>query len=1111
MKKASTIIKQELTRETLSLLEKLEKNGVTRRDFIKYTAGTAALVGLSPSLLEARDRTKNKYSLSKMESRIFVFNFSHMDTPAFNFMLVAGHRIRKLKPITSKVLDRYRKKYPILNTVPDHHMTHHVRLPMPSQAVQLCYVKRKVKRKHKSKKDRSWDMAMFFYHLPVSALWKAHEIRTALGEEAPVPVKWANYDISPAIRAEFSDPVGEDMFKDTNDHATAIVASHPEAASGDPDSAAHIQIDIISTQSSTKALAEMLYDQGDTWATQTPIMDPNTGKQAVNSQTGDLQYMPQWSSTTNTYAGLAMGSSLTSIKNDTSLGVNITDVDPLEDASFDASATDPTQGAIWTLHDGAPAVDQSTSTLQGKEDEGFEYEFDNQTPGHGYSVKVLEVGKDSLGRIEIGIEAKNWFVRYLGLYVRFLYPNGDPILVKNLTFSGMVFPFPLSGVGLNGDYDMLVDILEPEFCILGMPVKSQSVEFKIPLADQASSVMVLAGGLGRGTVKYPATVDAGVIMTAIFNLSIPALFLAMAAAAGLPGLKKDLENYETLLWVLEMGAEFFMSTFKAMTYDEPEAFARMGPEIAEKLLDKGAERLDELIVENLMEGETIEEMENAIPIIGIFLAAVTAIGTIAELTETSCQVAQSPRTYASVLTFTHDIKVTVYHDPDDPAGFPAVATHYTATAIFDKGTPHTITEEMQGTAVTQPIEVTFECVPIGGEVTIFISFYSKSGWLAGNGEHRPIDNVSTEGGLLVEITIKECKVPLTSDTVYSHKEVIVLDTDGNHKWQPQTLPPDNQMPSGCNPYDGQLCALDGITISTMNAAVGYTWKAYNSAVANCRTGGVGQLSQFANISITQDPESEYIHSGCGFSGPVRMVYDLMGKKNHNFYVDPTHNHVRQIRLGGDNASFDGPNSNKAWGKFSFASDALLYHPANQLISINRAADKIEVLKLSSGSSSDDEAPYSQVYSGTGTREGLLSGPTLAALDANGTVLILETGNNRIQAFDVGANPVPKFGEGAYYVPLIDKPTAYLDLSVEYTGYMYVLSYIEISGTRKFRLDIYTPAGSFLARTHGFVAARLAVNYWRDIFALNYQLLLLPDASLPERTEPSVSQWIPSTP
>jgi len=142
----------------------------------------------------------------------------------------------------------------------------------------------------------------------------------------------------------------------------------------------------------------------------------------------------------------------------------------------------------------------------------------------------------------------------------------------------------------------------------------------------------------------------------------------------------------------------------------------------------------------------------------------------------------------------------------------------------------------------------------------------------------------------------------------------------------------------------------------------------------------------------------------------------------------------------------------------------------------------------------------------------MSGPVHAVVSADGTILVLEQENNRIQAFDIGGNPVPYFANGAYFTPLHDVPTgAYLDLAIEYAGYLYVLSYTGPSGAYVYRLDLYSPDGQWLARTNGVNAAKLAVNYWRDLFTLNYELLRLPNGTVPNRTEPSVSHWIPSTP
>jgi hypothetical protein len=169
--------------------------------------------------------------------------------------------------------------------------------------------------------------------------------------------------------------------------------------------------------------------------------------------------------------------------------------------------------------------------------------------------------------------------------------------------------------------------------------------------------------------------------------------------------------------------------------------------------------------------------------------------------------------------------------------------------------------------------------------------------------------------------------------------------------------------------------------------------------------------------------------------------------------------------------------------------------------------------LPDNSTSDDDALFAQSYAGPGTREGLVNGPVAAAITPKGALLILESENRRIQAFDVGVNPTPYFKGGNYHVPLGEETQSvmYLDMAVEYTGFIYVLSYV--LETRKHRLDIYTPEGDFLSRTTGVNAARCTVDFWRNVYTLNYEVLKLPDANqtVPSITEPSTSLWIPSVP
>jgi hypothetical protein len=91
---------------------------------------------------------------------------------------------------------------------------------------------------------------------------------------------------------------------------------------------------------------------------------------------------------------------------------------------------------------------------------------------------------------------------------------------------------------------------------------------------------------------------------------------------------------------------------------------------------------------------------------------------------------------------------------------------------------------------------------------------------------------------------------------------------------------------------------------------------------------------------------------------------------------------------------------------------------------------------------------------------------------------------------------------------------YLDVGVETKGFIYVLSY-QGAGSQQsdYHLDIYSPDGTWLSRTPenagdpGVNGARMIVDQWRNLYTLNYEAILGPN----NRTEPSVSTWIPSTP
>ncbi len=81
---------------------------------------------------------------------------------------------------------------------------------------------------------------------------------------------------------------------------------------------------------------------------------------------------------------------------------------------------------------------------------------------------------------------------------------------------------------------------------------------------------------------------------------------------------------------------------------------------------------------------------------------------------------------------------------------------------------------------------------------------------------------------------------------------------------------------------------------------------------------------------------------------------------------------------------------------------------------------------------------------------------------------------------------------------------YLDMAVEYAGYIYVLSYGVSTGI--YRLDIYKPDGAWLSQTANVNAGALSLDFWRNVYTLNYEALISRGI-----TSPSVSLWIPSVP
>ena len=246
-----------------------------------------------------------------------------------------------------------------------------------------------------------------------------------------------------------------------------------------------------------------------------------------------------------------------------------------------------------------------------------------------------------------------------------------------------------------------------------------------------------------------------------------------------------------------------------------------------------------------------------------------------------------------------------------------------------------------------------------------------------------------------------------------------------------------------------------------------------------------------------------------------------------FFLDPTGDpksgfHLRQVKpVTSPTVPFDDPSRRfdlsvgTSWGRFASLPTSLAIHSNGYVVGVDPAFDNLQILKLASAGTPDAQAPWAYIPLGPGTAPGRLGGPALVCVRPDQTILVLEAGNKRVQAFSRGGHPVQAFPtlETPFWFPLVPHTpdgtnVVYLSLGVDVAGYVYVLSQ---NGNgydpADFNLDIYTPTGQHLVYQRGLVAAGLAVDLWRNVYTLNFQQIAGPGS----RTEPSLSEYLPSTP
>lgn len=1141
-----------------------------RRQFLKQTANASLLASVGPFLAGCGGANETGGDSASQPAptakRTYYFNFANAH-PDSDFFLVAGGRHLPLAPLTKAVLNQAASTSTALQQA-GQGLTHvGVDLEL-SNNIHMCFVKG-VPRAGSSRRAGEWDLHGLFHHVPAGAVTMASQkVAQSCGRSAPDSLRSAflacskplmnsiaaardsqvplsNPEVSTLLAANTDCiPPDYDEIKDSFDLAMTLALNHPEICSFHGPTLSYVMQKFVCTDPRLLDLAISIETQGNVattssgWARLVPAIDPDTNQPRLDSK-GLQVYFVEHTTETLQLTGKLIQSVLKGVKNDPMLGA---DISGLNGATRNSALTNK----LWVTRDGtatrlsptqaAPALSLRAATgglaapvslAAAPATQAFTM---RDTSSHaGYSVENVA----GSGRT-VSFKVENWYVRFLGLHVNFLDTAGNLIAFASLP-RAIRDQFKI--VAGNDPYTRMYRLLNPQGVILGIPVPFlEEVEnYTLTLPQNAASIQLLAGGLGSGSNDHPETIGAGTLMTVLVNLAVPGIFLMMDAVNGIATFAAGAATDETVYIEALERLILLLEDLVQNSYNDPDGFKNLIIPMGFSIL-KRCPKMLRLIKAAITSGEEEAATEDLIPFgVGLALQAVMALGIAAQMAVTSAETANSPRTYVTRIDAAHDLTVTINHDPKDTAGFPATATYYVLIATCDGGTPTSSSKiPMQLTTRTAPLTYVFRGLPAGGSVTVTAHFFSANDWLAGVGSVRLLDNTLDS----TSITIEERLVPLTPTTLYGHKQKLGLDAaTGAHIWIPTKLRP-AAVAASCREAPGSLCSLVSIAVSETFGSVGYAWQSSSRDVRDFASDNSGQLNQFANVSFTDTPQSSYIHSGGGFSTPVRLAYSRVSPSlanGQNFYLDSSTGRqvVRRINLVGVQAqpNFDQPGSNMAVGRFNFPSDAFLIHPSGKLISINVALSKFEVLVPSAVPVADSLAPVAQAYSGPGQRSGLLDAPVSAAIEPNGAILVLEQNTNRIQAFDTGANPVKFFGPDSAktsFLQLKPQPgdVSYLDLAVEVVGYVYVLSYSR--GAGMYSLDIYTPQGTLLCTTPAMNAAKLSIDLFRNIYTLNFEVIApytvipatTPDGfptyrqvsqSVGSLTEPSISQWIPSTP
>ena len=1082
---------------------------LSRRDFLKNTsfAGLAATVPwLSSCGGDDNDNNNPSPPPAGRELRDLHFDFSNRpevtDIRLMALRSQADGRI--LLPHTDASRDRFRLQNPLLADLPDQNLTHYVEgVDLPADALQTLL-------SFGTQVDTGDTvLCSAQIHIPKASLNAFAERTLAVGAKPLNQSLFAQYqthhDTSVKALAQALADIND--LSTWNDVAAFLVFHHPEIMNLNANLGCEViqRIYSLPCGESDSACFPYLAELSD-----------------------DLEDLGCASTTPGGWATLVPATRQT-FEPDGSLGPEVPleqdDGTPIYRYDIDPDIVESTgnvvreilkdifddtlfEGTNWKATQGLGSIEQNAANLGAPsgEEEAVRIAAEHPAGATLHGVEMLSFELEEGIEREIEVALKNRFLRYLNAHVEYRDVADKPLNIKELF--GEQKPLDTATA-------RYIQMLKTNETIAGIPLDPEEVEFKLPLPETASSAVLRFTGLGLGA-EIPNEAATPIMFTSIVNIGIPALLLALGVGAGASVAKALItdaaeavvRNAESLA-LLVLAFEDLFELFKGIGAGGGSELLIAAGNIAIKLF---LEAVPE-IVAKLAAIAAADKVAAAVPFVGIATTVLSAIATLAELTQTVVETLTSPPLFTNKLALVQDIKLNLTPTPAG-SSFALSASHYKIEAKYSQSITRLLEGTLQGGG-TNPIEVEWKDSPVGGEVEFSVLLTNAQGCLVGQGSTGHLEN-QAEHVSHINIDIEQVALPLTSTTQYQHAFKLGM-TNGKRVWQVDSNPPATTQASLST---SGLSALSNITVQTYTANIGYSFQAAGQGISPCDGGAGGLLYSAQNMSLATDGEGDkgLQFSGCGWREPTAMVYDPQGTANapgRNFFIRPFEGHFHVLSMVPGQGAMD-PVQTVSWGRFTNAMTSVALHPQGYLVGVSREFHKMEILQLPeqavSLADAPEAVPFAALKSGLGGRPGLLDTP-IAVTVYQGTILVVERasrgkGSRRIQAFDVSANPVMQFKNNTTnFISLPGDSSEYLDLGVDGLGYIFLLNTIN-SGRNPsdYRLDVYDPEGTFVTRTSGVAAGRLAVGLFRTVHTLNFETL-----TGSTRTEPTVSQWIPVTP